>query len=1081
VPVLASRLGTITVTWDGLDFTAAPPPVDFSHLEFYVSATSGGPWAYVDRISGAGSAIVTSVPVGATRYFTTVAVDTSGNDSVRSNEASIVVAGILSPDIDTTVFASIDADIATAKAEALATAAGDATTKANAAQAAATAAAAADATAKADAAEAAATAAAALDAQAKADAAEAAAEAAAALHAQLVADGAEADAIAAAATDATTKANAAQAAATAAAAADATAKANAAQAAATAAAAADAQTKADLAQAAAINSAATLYGPTKTRVTDWTTVGQTTIDGGKITADTVTAGQIAANAITANELAANAVTADEIAAGAVTSDKVLAGAIIAGKLAADAVAANNIQAGAVVAGKLAADSVAASNILAGAVVAGKLAAGAVEAGNIAANAVQAGNIAAGTITANDIASGTLSAAVAVTGSLTAGDPVGSRVVIDTEGVRQYNDGGDIVTNLPTDAAVPSTFEGAIIAQALSVNGNLSIRGTTNEVSEGAEIKLAAGISPPSAAPNVAIGYQTYIPGRWTVDEAWEPVGTHGVADDANIYAAMNDNTGRMGRLIGPSSKYYNWATVTDNAGLTRSVQSFGSMTSCYVGSSERIVTFGKQTSAGNAPIGVMIAWDVFPMNASGTGAPTILAYQPMTMDSATYRTRVGRCFSAIGSSVLRDQICIAVQRDATNDIVLRRYLVNSGTTSFDVQGADLTVTDPLGSSEELAGVAYGSSAKMGFPGTDQTIWVVFSDSKTRVWNTSGVRQTALEFTNEASSQRMAPWGDVATNAFYAFRSNQLTNDTPITKYTNTHWPGTESSVWWISNTWYDSNATGGTHETTQGPRASITMRPRAGLTVTVAPFPAPPAVPTTDDVVAARVYVGRGATDPTRTAMDLVGTPVAPTRTYFIGTVDNVWLPVTTTPPATNGFPTSIPAKLLAGDGLGWSIDGDGKITAGGVLFDAAKPGYTSSAMRTLAFAGDGTQVTTTSTAGIAMGASGAQGTFVAPPSGIVEVEVMGQLGSSTDGQAAGCSFEVKTGATIGSGTVIDAASINKAALCANNQVVRSSQTHLVSGLTPGSTYNIRTILFSGVGTNTARCAWTRLIVRPSP
>ena len=107
IPVLSSRLGTITVTWDGLDYVGALPPVDFSHLALYISATTGGPWAYAGRVSGAGPALITSVPVGQTRYITTLAVDTSSNASVRSAEASITVVGITGPDI---VAGSVTAD-----------------------------------------------------------------------------------------------------------------------------------------------------------------------------------------------------------------------------------------------------------------------------------------------------------------------------------------------------------------------------------------------------------------------------------------------------------------------------------------------------------------------------------------------------------------------------------------------------------------------------------------------------------------------------------------------------------------------------------------------------------------------------------------------------------------------------------------------------------------------------------------------------------------------------------------------------------------------------------------------------------
>ena len=99
IPDLSSNLGTISVMWNGLDHLGALPPVDFDRLEFFISATTGGPWTFVGSVSDAGAVIVTSIPVGQTRFFTTVAVDTSGNTSVRSAEASITVVGISGPSI----------------------------------------------------------------------------------------------------------------------------------------------------------------------------------------------------------------------------------------------------------------------------------------------------------------------------------------------------------------------------------------------------------------------------------------------------------------------------------------------------------------------------------------------------------------------------------------------------------------------------------------------------------------------------------------------------------------------------------------------------------------------------------------------------------------------------------------------------------------------------------------------------------------------------------------------------------------------------------------------------------------------
>jgi hypothetical protein len=154
-------------------------------------------------------------------FFTTVGTNLSNHQADTTN-----IHGIA----DTSVLATATT-VATAKSEAISSAATDATTKANAAQSAATTAAATDATTKANAAQSAAIS----DATTKANAAQAAA-------------------ISSAATDATTKANAAQAAAISSAATDATTKANAAQ----SAAASDATTKADAAKAFATAADTTL-------------------------------------------------------------------------------------------------------------------------------------------------------------------------------------------------------------------------------------------------------------------------------------------------------------------------------------------------------------------------------------------------------------------------------------------------------------------------------------------------------------------------------------------------------------------------------------------------------------------------------------------------------------------------------------------------------------------------------------------------------------------------------------------------------------------------------------------------------
>jgi hypothetical protein len=146
-----------------------------------------------------------------------------------------------------------------------------------------------------------------------------------------------------------------------------------------------------------------------------------------------------------------------------------------------------------------------------------------------------------------------------------------------------------------------------------------------------------------------------------------------------------------------------------------------------------------------------------------------------------------------------------------------------------------------------------------------------------------------------------------------------------------------SSLWWVSNTWYDSNATGATHETAQGPRKSFTMKKRARLQVTTGLLPVRPIPNTTDDPVATRLYLGRGAADPGRTSMERAATLADGLRNGIIlthtfpaaGAAINP-------PPAASDFPASSPGRIISADGASVIINGDGTFTFGSIARDVA-------------------------------------------------------------------------------------------------------------------------------------------------
>lgn len=97
----------------------------------------------------------------------------------------------------------------------------------------------------------------------------------------------------------------------------------------------------------------------------------------QIAADAITADKISAGAIGADEIAAGAIIAGKIGADAVTAATISAGAITAGKIATNAVEADKINAGAITAVKIATDAITADKIQAGAIFADKIAADAI--------------------------------------------------------------------------------------------------------------------------------------------------------------------------------------------------------------------------------------------------------------------------------------------------------------------------------------------------------------------------------------------------------------------------------------------------------------------------------------------------------------------------------------------------------------------------------------------------------------------------------------------------------------------------------------------------------------------------------
>lgn len=122
-PVLATGVGSVSVRWNGqLGSLAADPPAHFSYVRAEEASALAGPYLRVGQTLNKAGDIITRPPIGETRWYRFIAVDTMNRESDPSSATSVTVEGIAMPDLDTIVTDAIeqaqtDADAALATAD----------------------------------------------------------------------------------------------------------------------------------------------------------------------------------------------------------------------------------------------------------------------------------------------------------------------------------------------------------------------------------------------------------------------------------------------------------------------------------------------------------------------------------------------------------------------------------------------------------------------------------------------------------------------------------------------------------------------------------------------------------------------------------------------------------------------------------------------------------------------------------------------------------------------------------------------------------------------------------------------------
>jgi hypothetical protein len=576
-------------------------------------------------------------------------------------------------------------------------------------------------------------------------------------------------------------------------------------------------------------------------------------------------------------------------------------------------------------------------------------------------------IEAGTITAD-----LLSSVLILVSRITSGG-AGRRWEADQDGIRLYETDGTILINFPTDPNTPSSFYGDLVASSLTIEDQLAIRGLVNEISRGSQLVLAGGTTSPTSPPAV------------TVD--WEQIDT-AVADGNPDYAAFNPP--RVGWVRWTGAGVSRWWTCQAVWGQSAAIQPYSDAGDYLPFTSPIINTSNLANGKGGlAVVGAniyvlgqraisftTIQWRVQGFDATGAK----IADWVYTHPAGTREPRL----TSDGTNLI-----IAYSTTADNKFAFRKWNPLTGAAVGSV------VASAAGFSAEIGAIYYGN----GDFGSARMVVSVLGSSTAVVLDSVGAAVPTEYF----------PLTSTQVQGIFYYSSVYWSHDPAghtLTKHTSTTWT-TESSNWYVSNTWYDGDnnplstvnvsnkaltsnvatlttstahglvagnsvvvagvgspfdgtytvasaptgttltyartnanvasaaATGtlglasGTHETAQSPRKPFTMKKRARLNLTTGIIPLRPIPNTADDAKAARLYLGRGASDPGRAFMERIVTLGDAVRNY---TTTAVTLPAgaaTSPPPSTSNFPATSPGKLVSSDGTTLVLQGNGDATFG--------------------------------------------------------------------------------------------------------------------------------------------------------
>lgn len=630
----------------------------------------------------------------------------------------------------------------------------------------------------------------------------------------------------------------------------------------------------------------------------------------------------------------------------------------------------------------------------------------------------------------------------VFGNLTSAYPSGRNFTFGEGGLQFVDTDGSILFNAPLDPTQPFTFSGEALLQALTTLGNFSMQGTENELSQSARWTISNGMSKPGSSAKVNVDWEA----RSTdIGSDWNPLRrglvfwkTYAFVSTRFYFPGSGDQIHRM-NAAGTDGTKTNLTFVYGGStqGYTQVRIASGGFT--VIG--DHLYLFGPK-HWGSGP---STPWFVQKMSLSADGLTATFVAE---WEHAAHTTAcIGRDGTAAGSNII-----IGVNNFTPAGNKGKLSWQKRKSTDFSVVGSEWLNSDRTSDPEKNILCIEELTADMG-----GAYVMAYTEGSSFVYAQGPTTGAA----SESRSFRVKAGGGATGVAWDGTRFwHHVPADAVLNKHSTTTWFGTYSGEkWWASYTWYDGTAPAS--ETQMATPVPFTMIERASITFTIPPIPG--------IATAARRYLGRGATAPTRTGMSLDGAPMTgrvarsyPTRPGTTGV---------NPPPAASTFTGVSPARIESGAG-GLVISGDGTGT-----WPVVENRVNQRVMDYLAAlrpkSGSGGSSTTTSATSATTITGAGEVTFVAPPSGQVRIDVAMILKTNVAGVRADGGYQIRTTGNV------DVYTTTSLVSNANVEWIKTASWEIYTGLTPGTTYKLRPMFSSTGSTGSASASQTSYTATP--